>query len=108
MHVGIGRQRVSDEAEGLRGRIGKEGPPCPRLLLAEVQIDPCEGDFPDAEFGGVTDHISSSGDVIWPYGAYQHGRWQDFFQVHRRRFGSCPIQPGNGSVCFPQIFRRVG
>ena len=50
MHVGIGRQRVSDEAEWLRGRIGKEGPPCPRLLLAEVQTDPREGDFPDADF----------------------------------------------------------
>ena len=49
MHVGIGRQRVSNEAEWLRGGIGKEEPPCPRLLLAEVQTDPCEGDFPDGD-----------------------------------------------------------
>ena len=51
MHVEIGRQRVSNEAEWLRVRIGKEEPPCPRLLLAEVQTDPCEGDFPDGDFG---------------------------------------------------------
>ena len=58
MHVEIGRQRVSNEAEWLRGRIGKEEPPCPRLLLAEVQTDPCEGDFPDADWTGIASECS--------------------------------------------------
>jgi hypothetical protein len=44
----IGPQRVSNEAEWLRGRIGKEELPCPRLLSGEFRTDPCEGDFPDA------------------------------------------------------------
>jgi hypothetical protein len=61
VHVEIGRQRVSNEAEWLRGRIGKEEPPCPRLLLAEVQTDPCEGDFPDGDFGGVRGRTSTLG-----------------------------------------------
>jgi hypothetical protein len=56
VHVEIGRQRVSNEAEWLRGRIGKEEPPCPRLLLAEVQTDPCEGDFPDGGRQGLDFH----------------------------------------------------
>jgi hypothetical protein len=36
---------------GLGGRIGKEEPPCPLLRLAEVQTDPCDGTFPDRDFG---------------------------------------------------------
>jgi hypothetical protein len=61
VHVEIGRQRVSNEAEWLRGRIGKEEPPCPRLLLAEVQTDPCEGDFPDGDFRATRGCTSNSG-----------------------------------------------
>jgi hypothetical protein len=54
MRVGIGRQGVSTETGRLRGRIGKEELPCPQLRLAEVQTDPCDGTFPDADFGGVS------------------------------------------------------
>ena len=49
MHFKMGRQRVSNEAEWLRGRTGKEKPHSPRLLLAEVQTQPCERDFPDGD-----------------------------------------------------------
>ena len=60
MYFEIGPQRVSNEEEWLRGRIGKEELPCPRLLLGEFQTDPCEGDFPDEDFGGLRGRTSAS------------------------------------------------
>lgn len=85
----MGRQRVSNEAEWLRGRTGKEKPHSPRLLLAEVQTQPCERDFPDGDFEGVRG-------CIWALGSLAP-KWR------RGREGDFQAEPPAGPKLFAEL-----